>query len=103
MCLTQNTAVVMAKKAIFFFHTYPILRSVSIETHSLAGRSFVLLKETAINVQSHLYVCVWYGVNVTLFILESALFPIENIQIKEEGVLKFITKWDNVFLQRCNN
>lgn len=103
MCLTQNTVVVMAKKASFFFHTYPILRSVSIETHSLAGRGFVLLKETAINVQSHLYVCVWYGVNVTLFYFGECYISHKNIQIKEEGFLKCITKWDNVFLQCCNN
>lgn len=75
MC--QNTPITMdKKKALFFFRIYPILHSVSIETHSLTDPGFVPLKEAAIKVPSHLCacasVCVSSGVNV-----ESAVFPMK--------------------------
>lgn len=75
MC--QNTPITMDKKRpFFFFRIYPILHSVSIETHSLTDPGFVPLKEAAIKVPSHLCacasVCVSSGVNV-----ESAVFPMK--------------------------
>lgn len=44
-----------------FLHVYPILDSVAMETHSLAGKGFVFLWETVINVLSHHCVCVCFG------------------------------------------
>lgn len=66
------------KKGPFFFCIYPILHSVSIETHSLTDPGFVPLKEAAMKVPSHLCACasvcvsVCSGVNV-----QSAVFPMK--------------------------
>lgn len=66
MCLAKHSC--RGQKG-HFLHVYPILDSVAMETHSLAGKGFVFLQETVRNVLSHC--CVYVCVVVKLF----SLFP----------------------------
>lgn len=60
-----------------FSPLFLILDSVAMETHSLAGKGFVFLWETVINVLSHHSLCVC----VCVFEIVILYFPFENTSV----------------------